>query len=575
MSGQPENADAPAVATTLPPARPPAGRLGFHGDSVAASVVILFIVLQLWFAFFLNINWDEYYFLSQIYDFRMGRLAMPMQTFHVELLEWLTALPLSEPDQIVVGRVFMLACEGGMLACLYAIGRTWFAPRAMALALAAYVTSGWVLGHGVSFRTDALAAFLIAASLALMFRARDWPAMLIAGALAAIALLVTIKAAFWLPAFAAAFIWRSREHGIARTAGLFAAATAALLAVGAGAWLFHTTNLAMPAGNAAMPADLSAASQRTAGYFDRLMGSQPWFPRWGYIRSWLMLSAIPVVLVVGGVIGAVRGGDRLVAVVLGLLVVPVFSLALYRNAFPYFFPFIFAPACLAAAAADRMLGAPVRFALTAAMAIGLGAQAFVLMDRDQSAQRQIAAAAHQIFPDPVPYIDRNSMLPSFPKVGYFMSTWGVDDQRATGRPALKPVIETHQPPLVIANSPQLVAAFGLAADTEGRQLLDEDAQALRENYVHHWGPIWVAGKRLTVAPEGGQFELAIPGRYTIECSGRLTIDGVQRACGTVVSLATGQHLVSARRPTPLLLRWGDHLLRPSIPEPTRPIYYGF
>ena len=58
---------------------------------------------------------------------------------------------------------------------------------------------GWVVGssdrgHGVSFRTDPLAAFMVMMSLALLFGARSWFAMAAAGILAAIGLLVTVKA---------------------------------------------------------------------------------------------------------------------------------------------------------------------------------------------------------------------------------------------------------------------------------------------------------------------------------------------------------------------------------------------
>ena len=42
-------------------------------------------------------------------------------------------------------------------------------------------------------------------------------------------------------------------------------------------------------------------------------------------------------------------------------------------------------------------------------------------------QRAVVAAVHRIFPEPVPYLDHGGVMASFPKVNFFMSSWGVDD----------------------------------------------------------------------------------------------------------------------------------------------------
>jgi hypothetical protein len=44
-------------------------------------------------ACFHKINWDEFYFLARILEFRRGELSNPMQTFHVHLFGWLAMLP--------------------------------------------------------------------------------------------------------------------------------------------------------------------------------------------------------------------------------------------------------------------------------------------------------------------------------------------------------------------------------------------------------------------------------------------------------------------------------------------------
>lgn len=137
-------------------------------------------------------------------------------------------------------------------------------------------------------------------------------------------------------------------------------------------------------------------------------------------------------------------------------------------------------------------------------------------------------------------------------------------------PAVLPIIETRQPPLLITNSPVLSAALEPSAAHVGYRLNPTDEEALRTSYVQHWGPIWVAGKNLDEA--SGSFGLSIPGTYTLECSGSRTIDGLSRRCGSTVSLNQGAREWSGGS---AVLRWGEHLPRPSGAPPERPIYYGF
>ena len=64
-----------------------------------------------------------------------------------------------------------------------------------------------------------------------------------------------------------------------------------------------------------------------------------------------------------------------------------------------------------------------------------------------SEAEQLAREVQRIFPEPVGYIDRSGMLPSYPKVGFLMSTWGVEGVVARGKPTLAPLIRRRQPPL--------------------------------------------------------------------------------------------------------------------------------
>jgi hypothetical protein len=89
-------------------------------------------------------------------------------------------------------------------------------------------------------------------------------------------------------------------------------------------------------------------------------------------------------------------------------------------------------------------------------------------------------------------------------------------------------------------------------------------RALQASYVRHWGPIWVAGaKTLGTADADERVVLPVAGPYTVESHEPVVIDGVERAGGNVITLSAGEHHVRGKA----VLRWGDHLKRPSQPPP--------
>ncbi len=564
--------------SALPLARDNATSRSRVKELPSASVLVLFGVLQAALLFRLNINWDEYFFLSHIHSFLAGRLTDPMQTFHVHILAGVAALPLSDPDQIMAGRLLMALCEAGALACLYRIARVFVEPVHALFAPVAWCGAVYSLDHGMSFRADPMASFLMMASLALLFAGRlCWRRGIAAGLLAALGLLVTIKSVFYLPAFGAAFVWRMGEiDSRTRVIAIFAAAATVLVTAGGALWLWHGSGLAeaSAAKGSSIAQTAAAASARSEQIADKVLFSQGLFPRGDVVVRWAAGSALTMFLLLAGVLAAIRiawSKDPVRGIALLLLAVPLASLVFYRNAFPYFFPFILFPAAtLAALAAERIASPLLRSALAGGMLAVLGVQFGNGWQRDQSAQREIATTVHKLFPRPVPYIDRNGMIPSYPKAGFFMSTWGVEGVVANGHPALAPVIAGQQPPLVIVNTPVLEVALD-PAHRGGKPVLGRaDVAALRDNYIHHWGAIWVAGKRL--AETDADFAIVISGAYTLECAGSRMLDGAPLACGSVRHLAGGLHRWSGGA---ALWRWGDHLEVPQGMPSAKPIYHGF
>jgi hypothetical protein len=535
-----------------------------------AAFIALFFLLQAALSFRHNLNWDEYLFLSHVYSYVDGRLADPFQTFHVHLLAWLTALPGSEADQLVAGRLFMMLCEAGSLYCLYRMAREFVSAENALFAVAAWCAAGYALVHGASFRADPLAGFLSMAALAvLMCGRRGWPQAAASGVLAAVGLLVTVKCVFFLPVFLGTFAWRwRRSESKAAVLRHFAIAGVVMLVVYAMLWALHAKSIAPPP-HAAVPVAVSPLRSDTSA-FHKVILSQSLFPRADYILRWAIMSALPLALFATGTWRAARR-DAGAAVAVLLFAAPLLTLAIYRNAFPYYFPFILLPVALTAALGvealrDRLL----RLVVLIAMALPPLAVIPAAWREDQAAQRTVARAAHELFPSPVRYIDRGSMLPSFPKSGFFMSTWGVEGYLDAHQPVLSQAIAREQPPLLILNSPLLWDAVAPTDEPGSRRLLPSDAEALRLNYIEQWGPIWVAGKKLTA--EAGRFAVAIGGTYTLECRGARQIDYAQVPCGGSTNLAPGPHGWAGGRAT---LRWGDHLSTLAGSPPAEPIFYGF
>lgn len=150
-----------------------------------------------------------------------------------------------------------------------------------------------------------------------------------------------------------------------------------------------------------------------------------------------------------------------------------------------------------------------------------------------------------------------------------MSTWGTENYRAAGQPIFSDIIEEQQPKFLLANKIQLDLA--LPDEVRGRvihpdyDLLEADLNVLRENYIPHWGKLYVAGKYLVVSEPGKHYEMKvlIEGRYTFEGESPLILNDQKLLPGEVVFLKKGIHGAMSSETGVFAFRWGDHL---GIPE---------
>lgn len=536
----------------------PASPATVRGERVfVLSALAAILLLQLELVLNRPVNWDEFYHLSLAHALDQGRLSDVLQVLHVRLLAWVTALPLGEIDQIRVTRLVMFGFELFTLTTIYALARRFADGRIAVLAPLLYLSAGFVFQHGFSFRADPLVTALLMGGLWLLAASRlDAKALVGLAALLALGAFATIKAVLFAPAFAALGWQRLRDDPAPKTLALRLSASLALAAVLLGllVWWASLTAAPAPTGSAASTVKASQAMLLAEGLF----------PRWHYLL--LMIGTAPV-FALALVVGCARltRDTALPRLVLLGLILPLASVVFYRNAFPYFYAFILAPvtvgilpgiAWLAQRYGPRSLAGLGVLACVVLSAVTPRA----VLDDQQAVLREV----HRLFPQPVAYFDFAGMISPFPKANAFMSTWGQTRYRNGETESYRAAMARLDVPLLLANND--VLARNQSAEGPAWELLPDDARALREGYVRHWGPIWLAGQRFAAGSAPREFTIHASGDYTLLGEAAL-INGQPVQPGAVIHLAKGSHRFAPLGNGESMLRWGKDLPQPLSPAP--------
>ncbi|MES0827008.1 hypothetical protein [Ruegeria sp. SCP11] len=511
-----------------------------------------------------NVNWDEFYFLSLIHDNLAGRLETPMQTFHVHAFGWLAHVPGNEMMQIFVARLCMTGLFTWTAWSIHRIATHLCDRRAADIAVLAFLTSGFALAHGTSFRADPIAAACLMGALSIMMTGRMslWQIITVA-ILSALALLVTIKAALYLPAFLGALVWRSDRIAVA---GRIVLAGMIALAITAGLFALHVSALPAPP-EASTVDNASAAASKT-------LVQSGFFPRSETALLWAVLSLGPITLAAIGMLraGSLRRGIMLVSFALPLLASVIF----YRNAFPYFFPYIVPPLMVVVAFGAMRVGRGPLLASIIALSLVSGTwQGMKALGENAGLQRATIAEVHRLFPEPVHYIDHNAMISTFPRELFFMSSWGIESYHGVGEPVMAAYLEKHAPPLLLTNRWALHQTMTASEITDlPYTLLPDDQAVLRASYVHYSGTIWLAGLEMTLGSETTAHALPIPGRYRLESPVALIIDGRRVSGGDIIE-GSGVVTISGPVGTEVRLIWHTDAVQDEGALPHGWLYAGF
>lgn len=535
---------------------------------IPAAALLLVLALQLHLVFTRSINWDEFYFLSQVHSFARGELTIPLQTFHVRLFAWLPELGTTGVDQILVGRAFMFLAELATCGSIIIVARRFATLPVSLICALAYLSVGYVFQHGWAFRTDPLAIALSMAALAIMARGKfGWLATLVFALLVGTAIMVTIKVVLLAPAFAGIAWLRWSEDGFsARRAAKILALPFAAAAMAGALFAWHSAGIAQP-----------SAAAKIIGHSGDAMFFIGIPVNWPFI-FFAVLKGLPFFIALAFLLRKLTrkdGSSIDERVALGGLALTFACVLFYNNTYPYFFAFVLAPVAAALACAIPMvverygLGKTVLlFTVNAMLVWAVDGESRLLE------QRQIQAAASEMFPEPVNYFDFPGFLPEHRKANFFMTVWGFRKYHAQGTPSFAEIMDRETVPLLLAVEPGGNATLLSAMEGGPREKIfsSEDIQALRSSYRQVWGPIYVAGTTLEPGEERS-WNVMVPGTYTVE--GSLMVNGRTYQSGSLIELQRGKFALRASQEANAGLLWGEHLPIPAAPVPDRPYWTGF
>ena len=551
-------------------------------------VAAIFLKFHLYFQF--PINSDEFFYLSFIHTYERGELTTPIQSLHVHFFSWLRGVSDNEVTQVLRGREVMAFFFLATCGFLFLLGRYLMGAVGAAFAVLCYLSLIFTIANGAAFRSDSPAACLSMFAVYLFVTRKDSrTSHILAGVLMAVAVLFTIKAGLYLILLAAAGLIRlaasaDRRADLKRMAWF----VAVFFFVAVAGYAVHRATL--PHGQGVSTAGYIGGSFSTFVAFTHLYSGGRFL-----LTTLSNDTVLWLFIVLGFIIALVdligrRRPDRERTAYVALMFLPLLSILFYRNTFPYYYAFMMPPVMLLCGYAfsrivsaieptDRRLAAAVTILLTAgifAQSFALRYPAFTKTPVKTAAQHDLLFEVHKMFPEPVPYIDAPGMVASFPSAAFFMGSKGIEVYLKAGKPVLTQTLTDKKPVFLLANVPYLdLRGERCPKAPGGLTLLEPDWRAMKDYFIPHWGPIWVAGKQFDFWLEQGRqpFDIVVPGKYTLETESSVLIDGAVHSDGDVLELAAGFHTIE---PDPAAqtatLRWGDHLYVPPVPPPPPALY---
>ncbi|HFB54795.1 MAG TPA: hypothetical protein ENJ46_02635, partial [Hellea balneolensis] len=365
-----------------------------------AGLGLMAAMLQVFMVLNFEINWDEFFYLGWVYDWRNGELGLVLQTIFLRFFTWLPAISDNEVTQIVAARFIMFVGLSASCAMLVAIIRRFYSARAALLSVLLFLSFSFVFRHATSFRADMILTTLCIMVLWLIMKKHlIWRDVLIAGVVFGFAGMVSIKAIFYAPTISLILLAHWARSGWSKDM-LIKSLTMGLVCIlfFVGFYALHYSTIPQANSSVDYVSNVAGASLFEAGLF----------PRWGIFRAGMIQNIffwICVGLGFAAVGGKLRQKDTLWMAIASLgFALPLLTIVFYRHAYPYYYPFMLAPLTLLIAAAfdTRFVRKDTKRSLMVAALIAVN---FIMVaarsaPQNLTAQQQTVAQVHTIFPAP-------------------------------------------------------------------------------------------------------------------------------------------------------------------------------
>lgn len=531
----------------------------------------LVVILHIFMVFRFQVSWDEFFLLEWVYKWNSGELNLALQTIYLRAFSWLPRIGENEVTQIIAARSVMFVCLGITCGFIYSLCRKFTGTVNSLLGLIFFLTMTFVFMNATSFRADMVVTPVLMGVLWLLVTPDlSWKRIFIAAALLGLAGMITIKAVFYVPIVLGILFAHWGYSDWSRPVFLKSTALgiSALLFFGV-LYLLHSTSLGAFASSADYLKHSTKGSLFEAGFF-------PTRNAFYFAVQTNPLFFVFLLLGLGWSLLKVKKTNyRWSYVAAAFFTFPLLTLVFYRHSHPYFYSFMLAPATLLIAIG---LSVPllkkytvVLFSIVAILFIHTTSNASKVLTQNLDTQKEVLTIVHKLFPTATAYIDRCAMVSTYPKSGLFMSHWMMNDYYKAKRPIMENILLAEQPKFILANIDSL-NLNKIEHDTD-RRFLPKDEEMLKQNYISHWGPIYVAGKSLqTQADMPQNLQIFIEGSYGIESIYPVNINGKTHNPGDSISLDQGTHILTSTKSQNITLRWNS-LAIPDTEPPKRKLFF--
>jgi len=548
-------------------------RPSFAEHMFAYTALLILLGLHFIMALSFEINWDEFFRLGRIYEWKSGTLTAIFESNYVHAFGWLEHVHKNEVYQIIAARCVMFALLIYIAFICFLILTHFFDKITAIITIVSFLSFSFIFRHATSFRIDLPIISLLMTVIWLITCSKGrHHHFFVAGLCLGLAGSISIKSIFYVPTIAAILMvhwgqsgWKLKPFINGLILGLTAIITFAILIY------LHSLSLAKAESAYGFISYASNAAIGGGGFFPQKgtftssLGQNPIY--WALLSFGFMIAGYDVF----------KGHNRAKALICLSALLPLISLAVYVHTYVYFYTYILA-------AASLLIGYGLYWVINRSrLAIYIIPLALIAsslpiirhsLQQTKTYQLQVNNVIHEMFPSPVNYIDRTSQISTFPKQGLFMTVVQMEEYKQKGKPVMKDVFKSKPPEFILANIDSLKLDT-VRKERPTRRLMKEDEDLLIDNFIHHWGPIYVPGKRINAEPTAQKIMIELPGTYTIESEGEVNIDGLIYSPQASLHFKKEAVFISSKVPQRIRLRWGPNLYNPDFVPKDNIIFHGF